>query len=30
MLLNLAPAKGKGFCTAIGPWLVTPDEQAPY
>lgn len=26
MLLNLGPAKGKDFCTAIGPWLVTPDE----
>jgi hypothetical protein len=30
MLLNLGPAKGKDFCTAIGPWLVTPDELAPY
>jgi fumarylacetoacetate (FAA) hydrolase len=26
MLLNLGPAKGKDFCTVIGPWLVTPDE----
>ena len=26
MLLNLGPAKGKDFCTSIGPWLVTPDE----
>lgn len=26
MKLNLGPAKGKDFCTAIGPWLVTPDE----
>ena len=26
MLLNLGPAKGKDFCTAIGPWLVTIDE----
>jgi fumarylacetoacetate (FAA) hydrolase len=26
MLLNLGPAKGKDFATAIGPWLVTPDE----
>ncbi len=26
MLLNLGPAKGKDFCTAIGPWLVTLDE----
>jgi fumarylacetoacetate (FAA) hydrolase len=26
MVLNLGPAKGKDFATAIGPWLVTPDE----
>ncbi|PWT77253.1 MAG: fumarylacetoacetate hydrolase [Bacteroidetes bacterium] len=26
MLLNLGPAKGKDFCTALGPWLVTLDE----
>jgi fumarylacetoacetate (FAA) hydrolase len=26
MKLNLGPAKGKHFATAIGPWLVTPDE----
>lgn len=26
MLLNLGPAKGKDFCTVIGPWLVTLDE----
>lgn len=26
MLLNLGPAKGKDFSTAIGPWLVTIDE----
>jgi fumarylacetoacetate (FAA) hydrolase len=26
MMLNLGPAKGKDFCTAIGPMLVTPDE----
>lgn len=26
MLLNLGPAKGKDFSTAIGPWLVTTDE----
>ena len=26
MLLNLGPAKGKDFSTAIGPWLVTLDE----
>src|SRR5690606_13058308 len=30
MKLNLGPAKGKGFSTAIGPWLVTPDELEPY
>ncbi|HET6994001.1 MAG TPA: fumarylacetoacetate hydrolase family protein [Chitinophagaceae bacterium] len=28
MLLNLGPAKGKDFATAIGPWLVTLDELA--
>ena len=26
MLLNLGPAKGKDFATAVGPWLVTLDE----
>ncbi|MEX0813470.1 MAG: fumarylacetoacetate hydrolase family protein [Chitinophagales bacterium] len=26
MKLNLGPAKGKDFCTSIGPVLVTPDE----
>jgi 2-keto-4-pentenoate hydratase/2-oxohepta-3-ene-1,7-dioic acid hydratase in catechol pathway len=26
MLCRLGPAKGKDFCTAVGPWLVTPDE----
>jgi fumarylacetoacetate (FAA) hydrolase len=26
MLLNLGPAKGKDFSTAVGPMLVTPDE----
>lgn len=26
MKLNLGPMKGKDFATAIGPWLVTPDE----
>src|SRR5689334_1276505 len=26
MLLNLGPAKGKDFCTVIGPMLVTLDE----
>lgn len=30
MKLNLGPAKGKDFATSIGPWLVTPDELAPY
>ena len=30
MLLNLGPAKGKDFATAIGPWLVTPDELEGY
>lgn len=28
MQLNLGPAKGKDFCTALGPWLVTLDELA--
>ena len=26
MRLNLGPAKGKDFCTIIGPYLVTKDE----
>ena len=30
MLLNLGPAKGKDFCTVIGPILVTPDELEQY
>jgi fumarylacetoacetate (FAA) hydrolase len=30
MKLNLGPAKGKDFCTAIGPMLVTPDELEQY
>jgi fumarylacetoacetate (FAA) hydrolase len=30
MLLNLGPAKGKDFATAIGPWLVTLDELSPF
>ncbi len=30
MLLNLGPAKGKDFSTAIGPWLVTSDELERY
>jgi fumarylacetoacetate (FAA) hydrolase len=29
MKLNLGPAKGKDFCTVIGPYLVTPDELEP-
>lgn len=28
MKLNLGPAKGKDFATALGPWLVTRDEVA--
>jgi len=30
MLLNLGPAKGKDFATAIGPWLVSLDELEPF
>jgi fumarylacetoacetate (FAA) hydrolase len=30
MKLSLGPAKGKDFATAIGPWLVTPDELAAH
>src|SRR5665213_2720604 len=30
MLLNLGPAKGKDFATALGPWLVTLDELKPF
>jgi fumarylacetoacetate (FAA) hydrolase len=30
MLLNLGPAKGKDFATAVGPWLVTLDELAEF
>ncbi|MCC6383833.1 MAG: fumarylacetoacetate hydrolase family protein [Bacteroidia bacterium] len=30
MKLNLGPAKGKDFSTAIGPFLVTPDELMEY
>ncbi len=30
MLLNLGPAKGKDFCTVIGPILVTLDELEHY
>src|SRR6476659_7064971 len=30
MKLNLGPAKGKDFCTVIGPLLVTPEELEEY
>lgn len=31
MRVRLGPAKGKDWCTALGPWLVTPDEVGdPY
>lgn len=30
MKLNLGPAKGKDSANGFGPWLVTPDELAPY
>jgi fumarylacetoacetate (FAA) hydrolase len=30
MKLNLGPAKGKDFATALGPWLVTTDELVDY
>ncbi len=30
MLLNLGPAKGKDFATALGPWLVTLDELSSF
>jgi fumarylacetoacetate (FAA) hydrolase len=30
MLLNLGPAKGKDFATAVGPYLVTIDELQPF
>jgi fumarylacetoacetate (FAA) hydrolase len=30
MKLNLGPAKGKDFSTALGPWLVTLDELADF
>ena len=29
MSVGLGPAKGKDFCTTLGPWLVTPDEFDP-
>jgi fumarylacetoacetate (FAA) hydrolase len=30
MKLNLGPAKGKDFCTSLGPWLVTRDELSRF
>jgi fumarylacetoacetate (FAA) hydrolase len=30
MQLSLGPAKGKDFANVLGPWLVTPDELAPF
>lgn len=30
MKVGLGPAKGKDFATSIGPYLVTPDELAPF
>jgi fumarylacetoacetate (FAA) hydrolase len=30
MLLNLGPAKGKDFATALGPWLVTCEELTAF
>jgi fumarylacetoacetate (FAA) hydrolase len=30
MKLSMGPVKGKDFATSLGPWLVTPDELAPY
>lgn len=30
MLLNLGPAKGKDFATAMGPYLLTPDELTAF
>ena len=30
MKMNLGPAKGKDFCTSIGPYLVTRDELKKY
>ena len=30
MAVGLGPAKGKDGATSLGPWLVTPDELAPY
>jgi 2-keto-4-pentenoate hydratase/2-oxohepta-3-ene-1,7-dioic acid hydratase in catechol pathway len=30
MRIGLGPVKGKDFATSIGPWVVTPDELAPF
>jgi 2-keto-4-pentenoate hydratase/2-oxohepta-3-ene-1,7-dioic acid hydratase in catechol pathway len=30
MSVGLGPAKGKDFSTTMGPWMVTPDELAPF
>ena len=30
MTLSMGPVKGKDFATTLGPWLVTPDELAPF
>ena len=30
MAVGLGPAKGKDSASALGPWLVTPDELAPW
>ncbi|MFG2674739.1 fumarylacetoacetate hydrolase family protein [Streptomyces sp. NPDC048445] len=30
MTLSMGPVKGKDTATGLGPWLVTPDELAPY
>ena len=30
MAVGLGPAKGKDSASSLGPWLVTPDEMAPY
>ena len=30
MQIGLGPAKGKDFANTLGPWIVTPDELAPY
>lgn len=30
MAVNLGLAKGKDFCTSLGPWVVTTDELVPF